>query len=211
MNPHADITTALIGPAWIAPEVTAVEAAGPALPDTAPAQAPRPEGFMRVAAVLAQAGHAHTPLWLDTAARTSLEAAELLGVHIGQIAKSVIFKRRADAAAVLVVASGDRRVDEKKVAALVGAIGRADVDFVKASTGFSIGGVSPVAQLTAPVVLIDRELFRFEALWAAAGHPNGVFQLAPQELVALTQAPVVDVVMDAAPAAQPAPAPAASP
>lgn len=96
---------------------------------------------------------------------------------------------------MLVVASGDRRVDEKKVAAQVGPIGRADAEFVKARTGYSIGGVSPVGHTTPPVLLIDRDLFRFEEVWAAAGHPNGVFKLAPQALVALTGAPVADVVV----------------
>lgn len=174
----------------------------------------RPEGFRRVAAALTERGHPHAPRWLDESARTSAQAAQALQVLVGQIAKSVVFRRRADGVAVLVIASGDRRVDERKVAAQVGAIGRADADFVKASTGFSIGGVSPIAHLQAPVLLIDRELFRFDALWAAAGHPNGVFRLSPQELVALTGAPVVDVVVDgvvdvvvgtvARPAAQPA-------
>ena len=82
------------------------------------------------------------------------------------------------------------RVDEKLVSTLVGKVGRADADFVKASTGFSIGGVSPVAHTTAPVILIDRELFRFGEIWAAAGHPHAVFPLSPDELVSLTGAPV---------------------
>ncbi len=66
-------------------------------------------------------------------------------------------------------------------------------EFVKAKTGFSIGGVSPLAHTTAPVTLIDRELFRFATIWAAAGHPHGVFRLTPAELQALTSAPVHDV------------------
>ncbi len=154
----------------------------------------RPEGFRRVAAVLAERGHPHAPQWLDVSARTCAEAADALGVQVGQIAKSVIFRRRADAVAVLVVTSGDKRVDEKKVAALVGPLGRADAEFVKRQTGFSIGGVSPVAHVQTPVVLVDRELFRFDQIWAAAGHPNGVFCLSPEQLVALTGAPVADVV-----------------
>ncbi len=113
---------------------------------------------------------------------------------MGQIAKSIIFRRKEDDAAVLVITSGDRRVDEKKVAALVGRIGRADADFVKASTGFTIGGVSPVAHASPPVTLIDRELYRFSEIWAAAGHPHGVFQLTPADLEHLTGAPVADVV-----------------
>ena len=95
--------------------------------------------------------------------------------------------------AVLVVTSGDRRVDEKKVSALVGKVGRADADFVKAQTGFSIGGVSPVAHLNPPVTLLDQDLWRFDVVWAAAGHPHGVFQLQPEDLKRLTGAPVADV------------------
>ncbi len=154
----------------------------------------RPEGFRRVSALLVEHRHPHAPLFLEVAARTAQEAADALGVSVGQIAKSVVFKRKLDAAAVLVVASGDKRVDERKVAALVGAVGRADADFVKASTGFTIGGVAPVGHSTRPVVLIDRELFRFDEVWAAAGHPNGVFMLSPEQLVQLTAAPVHDVV-----------------
>ena len=154
----------------------------------------RPEGFCRVSTLLAQRGHAHPPRWLTVPARTCAEAAHALGVQTGQIAKSVVFRRRADGVAVLVVASGDRRVDEHKVAAQVGPIGRADAAFVKQQTGFSIGGVAPVGHSSAPVVLIDRELFRFGQVWAAAGHPNGVFCLSPAELVELTGAPVADVV-----------------
>jgi prolyl-tRNA editing enzyme YbaK/EbsC (Cys-tRNA(Pro) deacylase) len=152
------------------------------------------EAFAQVTRLLADAGHPHTPRWLDVPARTCQEAAEALGLQTGQIAKSVIFRRKADDAAVLVVASGDRRVDEKKVAALVGPIGRADAGFVKAKTGYSIGGVAPVGHVTPPVTLIDRELFRFDEVWAAAGHPNGVFRVAPAELEKLTGAPVADVV-----------------
>jgi prolyl-tRNA editing enzyme YbaK/EbsC (Cys-tRNA(Pro) deacylase) len=157
---------------------------------------PLPEGYARVTQALTTLGHPHAPVFLPSAARTSQQAADALGIAVGQIAKSVIFRRRADDSAVLVVTSGDRRVDEKKVAALVGPVGRADADFVKSATGFSIGGVSPVAHSRPPVTLIDRDLFRFDEIWAAAGHPNGVFKLTPQQLEAMTGAPVVDVVVE---------------
>ena len=153
----------------------------------------RPEGFRRVSALLAEKRHAHTPVFLDVAARTAQEAADALGIALGQIAKSVVFRRQLDEAAVLVVTSGDKRVDERKVAAIVGPVGRADAEFVKARTGFTIGGVAPVGHLEPPVLLIDRELFRFGEIWAAAGHPNGVFRLSPDELATLTGAPVHDV------------------
>jgi prolyl-tRNA editing enzyme YbaK/EbsC (Cys-tRNA(Pro) deacylase) len=153
-----------------------------------------PEGVQRVTAALQAKGHPHGPVMLDDAARTAQQAADALGIGVGQIAKSIIFRRKADDAAVLVVTSGDRRVDEKKVEALLGKLGRADADFVKAATGFSIGGVAPLAHATPCVTLIDRELLRFDEIWAAAGHPHGVFKLAPQDLQHLTDgAPLADV------------------
>jgi len=182
---------------------------------------PLPEGVQRIARELQAKGHPHTPVMLDDAARTAQQAADALGIAVGQIAKSIIFRRKQiqvgaeaganqgedgdDDVAVLVITSGDRRVDEKKVAALVCAggykLGRADADFVKAKTGFSIGGVSPVGHLYPPVTLIDRDLFRFTEIWAAAGHPHAVFKLIPSDLERLTGAPVVDVTTATATAA----------
>jgi prolyl-tRNA editing enzyme YbaK/EbsC (Cys-tRNA(Pro) deacylase)/predicted Fe-S protein YdhL (DUF1289 family) len=159
-----------------------------------------PEGVQRVASVLQSKGHVHAPVMLNGAARTAQQAADALGVAVGQIAKSIIFRRKSDDAAVLVVTSGDRRVDEKKVEALVcpdgRRLGRADAEFVKARTGFSIGGVSPLAHALPSITLIDQSLFRFDEIWAAAGHPHAVFQLSPGQLQALTGAPVADLAVD---------------
>ena len=156
-----------------------------------------PDTVQRVAAFLQASEHPHMPRMLQDAARTAQQAADGLGVELGQIAKSIIFKRKSDGAAVLVITSGDKRVDELKVQALVcteGAkLGRADADFVKIKTGFSIGGVAPVAHLSPPVALLDKELFRFETIWAAAGHPNAVFEVTPHALQLLTSAPVSQV------------------
>jgi prolyl-tRNA editing enzyme YbaK/EbsC (Cys-tRNA(Pro) deacylase) len=156
-----------------------------------------PDSTERIATLLQAAGHPHAPVMLDDAARTAQQAADALGVQLGQIAKSIIFRRKPDDVAVLVITSGDRRVDEKKVQALVcnsdQKLGRADADFVKEKTGFAIGGVSPIGHLHPPVCLIDQELARFDAIWAAAGHPHAVFELAMAQLQALTQAPVADV------------------
>ena len=156
-----------------------------------------PEGVQRVAAELQRLGHPLAPVMLDDAARTAQQAADGLGVALGQIAKSIIFRRKPDGVAVLVITSGDRRVCEAKVAALVcgpgQTLGRVNAEFVKTATGFSIGGVSPLAHATAPVTLIDRDLFRFGQIWAAAGHPHAVFGLQPQNLVDWTAAPVADV------------------
>lgn len=159
-----------------------------------------PEGVQRVARALQDKGHPHAPQMLDDAARTAQQAADALGIALGQIAKSIVFRRKSDDAAVLVITSGDQRVDEKKVEALVcpdgQRLGRADAAFVKTRTGFSIGGVSPLAHATAPVTLIDLQLFRFSEIWAAAGHPHGVFRLSPQQLQDLTGAPVADIAVD---------------
>ena len=155
-----------------------------------------PEGVQRVASTLLALQHPHAPRMLDGACRTAQQAADALGIAVGQVAKSIIFRRLSDGAAVLVVTSGDRRVDEARVAALVGSpLGRADAAFVKERTGFSIGGVAPLAHAHPSVTLIDRELLRFGVVWAAAGHPHAVFALHPDDLQRLTGAPVAVVVV----------------
>lgn len=153
-----------------------------------------PEGVQRVAAVLQSHGHPHAPLMLEDAARTAQQAADALGVALGQIAKSIVFRRLHDGRAVLVVTSGDRRVDPQKVEALVGPVGRADAAFVKEHTGFSIGGVAPLAHATEVITLVDEDLFRFDDIWAAAGHPHSVFQLTPNQLCFMTGVNESDVV-----------------
>jgi prolyl-tRNA editing enzyme YbaK/EbsC (Cys-tRNA(Pro) deacylase) len=158
-----------------------------------------PEGVQRVVAFLQDSGHLKQPRMLEDAARTAQQAADALGVELGQIAKSVIFRRKSDDVAVLVITSGDKRVDEAKVQALVcdddTKLGRADAAFVKLKTGFAIGGVAPVAHLNLPVTLMDGELFRFETIWAAAGHPNAVFEISPLALQLLAAAPVAQVTL----------------
>jgi prolyl-tRNA editing enzyme YbaK/EbsC (Cys-tRNA(Pro) deacylase)/predicted Fe-S protein YdhL (DUF1289 family) len=166
----------------------------------------RPEGFRRVAAALAEFGRHVEPVWLQVAARTAQEAADALGVAVGQIAKSIVFRGPGERA-VLVVASGDRRVDEAKVAARVGPLARADAAYVRERTGFAIGGVAPLGHAEPPVMLIDRELCRFDEVWAAAGHPNGVFAVRPAELARMTAAPLVDVAQGAPTPALIAPSP----
>lgn len=161
-----------------------------------------PDTVQRVARALQMHGHATAPLMLQDAARTAQQAADALGVALGQIAKSVIFRRSSGEGdtAVLVVTAGDRRVDEAKVSALACPAGtrlhRADADFVKRQTGYAIGGVPPLAHAHPPVTLVDESLFRFKTVWAAAGHPHSVFELAPEALARYTGAPVCDVVVD---------------
>ncbi|MGS1005230.1 YbaK/EbsC family protein [Burkholderia glumae] len=154
-----------------------------------------PDSARRVAQLLRERGHAHGVVLLDETGRTSAEAAAGLGCSVAQIAKSILFRRVSDGAPVLVIASGANRVDERKVAAQVGEIGRADAKFVRENTGYAIGGVCPIGHRVAPVTLIDADLLALDSLWAAAGHPHAVFELSPRELVALTGAPVADVAL----------------
>ena len=145
---------------------------------------------LRVQAVL---GEGFRVLEFPASTRTAAEAAEAIGCTVGQIAKSILF-RAESGRPVLVVACGTNRVDERKVAALLGEkIGRADAEFVRAATGYAIGGVPPVGHATPPAVLLDRDLEAFETIWAAAGTPNAVFRLTPAELARLTGAGFSDV------------------
>ena len=119
--------------------------------------------------------------------RTSAEAAAAIGCTVAQIAKSVVFRAVGLNRAVLVMASGANRVDEKLVAAAVGdRIAKADAAFVRDKTGFAIGGVAPVGHTEKPVTLIDEDLLQHAEIWAAAGTPNSVFRLTPEALVAMT-------------------------
>ncbi len=125
--------------------------------------------------------------------RTAVDAANAIGCSVAQIVKSLVF-RKEGGDPLLVVASGTNRVDEAKVAALVGeGIGKADAAFVREKTGFAIGGVPPAGH-TAPIeTLVDEDLLAHDEIWAAAGTPRTVFPLTPDELVAMTSGRVADV------------------
>ena len=130
----------------------------------------------------------------DASTRTAENAAAAIGCSVAQIAKSLVFRATESGRPILVVASGARRVDEKKVAAAVGErIARADADFVREASGFAIGGVPPVGHKNPPIALIDEALLQLAEIWAAAGTPNAVFRLTPSDLVAMTGGRVVDV------------------
>ncbi|CAM4126027.1 Cys-tRNA(Pro)/cys-tRNA(Cys) deacylase [Bordetella tumbae] len=163
-----------------------------------------PESAQRVAQLLQSLGHEHPIVILPQTGRTSAEAAQGLGCEVAQIAKSIIFRRRSDDAPVLVIASGANRVDEAKVAEVVGELGKADARFVREMTGYAIGGVCPIGHAVKPVMLLDEDLFQYDTLWAAAGHPHAVFRLSPQQLAAMTGAPLADVALRI-PAAEKAP------
>jgi prolyl-tRNA editing enzyme YbaK/EbsC (Cys-tRNA(Pro) deacylase) len=146
-----------------------------------PAESP---SALKVQAVL---GDRFEVLEFDASTRTAADAAAAIGCEVAQIAKSLIFRGGTSGQAVLIIASGVDRVDEKKAAAALGEpIARADADFVREATGFAIGGVPPVGHKTKPIVLIEESLLKLDDIWAAAGTPNAVFRLTPSDLVALT-------------------------
>ena len=137
--------------------------------------------------VQAALGDRFEVLEFDASTRTAADAAAAIGCEVAQIAKSLIFRGATSGRAVLIIASGVDRVDEKKAAAAIGEpIARADADFVREATGFAIGGVPPVGHKTKPIVLIEESLLRLDEIWAAAGTPNAVFRLTPSDLVELT-------------------------
>ena len=155
---------------------------------------PSSPSVQRVLEALRNHGGGHEIVDLGQSARTAADAAAAVGCRVDQIVKSLIFRLRESGRALLVETSGVNRVDEKKVAALVGeTLERADADFVRAETGFAIGGVAPVGHTKPIVTLIDEHLMQFDALWAAAGHPNTVFRLTPNDLVTMTGGRIVTV------------------
>lgn len=160
-----------------------------------------PSSAQRVADLLASIGHDKPVVMLPSTGRSAAEAAAGLGCDVAEIAKSIIFRRVSDDAPVLVMASGSNRVDEAKVTALVGALGRADAKFVRDNTSYAIGGVCPIGHTVKPVMLLDEDLFNFNSIWAAAGHPHALFNLTAQQLQTMTGAAVADVKQEAAPAA----------
>jgi Cys-tRNA(Pro) deacylase len=142
---------------------------------------------LRVQALLHEHGLDVRVVEFEQPTRTSAEAAAAIGCTVAEIAKSVVFRGRESGQAVIVVASGDNRVSEKKVAALLGEkLGRADADFVREATGYAIGGVSPLGHAQPVKLVLDEDLQRFGTVWAAAGTPFSVFPLAPDDLRRIT-------------------------
>lgn len=125
---------------------------------------------------------------------SSQAAADMLGISVAQIAKSVIFRGVVSGRVVLVITSGTNRVNEARVVEAIGeAIGKADAAFVKAQTGFSIGGVAPIGHLMPPITLLDETLLQFGQVYPAAGHPNTGFPVNPAALAVAAAAKVCRV------------------
>ena len=125
---------------------------------------------------------------LADSARTALDAATALGIEVGQIASSLVFKIPSGEP-ILVITSGRHRVDTDLLARIVEVetLSRADADFVKEFSGYSVGGVAPIGWLNrAKDIIIDKALSDYEVVWAAAGHPHAVFPTSLSELQRVT-------------------------
>ena len=141
----------------------------------------------KVQNILNELGYKSTVIEFAESTRTAQEAAQRAGCTLGQITKSLIFKGKKTGKPILVLTSGANRVDEKRISEYAGeSIGRADADFVRAVTGFAIGGVPPVGHLQKMETYLDEDLLQYKTIWAAAGTPNAIFELTPNDLQKMT-------------------------
>lgn len=141
----------------------------------------------KVQDVLRDLGFALTVIEHSESTRTAQEAAERVGVRLGQIVKSLIFKGRITGKPILVLTSGANRVDEKRIKDYAGEkIERADANFVREVTGYAIGGVPPIGHANPMETYLDEDLLQYDLIWAAAGTPNAVFELTPGDLQKMT-------------------------
>lgn len=148
----------------------------------------------KVQNALAALGLACQVVELPASTRTAAEAAQAVGCTVGQIAKSLVFRGAQTSKPVLVIASGTNRVNEARLAELIGEpVAKADAAFVREHTGFAIGGVAPLGHLAPLETYVDSDLLGYAQIWAAAGTPNAVFALTPADLQQITQGQVTTI------------------
>lgn len=144
--------------------------------------------------MLRERGFTNDVVQLPSSTRTAKEAAEAIGCEVDHIAKSIIFRLKETDLPLLVVASGKNRINEKTIATYVkDELVNANAQFVRKRTGFVIGGVPPVGHKDKVMTYIDEDLFHYETIWAAAGHPMAVFELTAEQLVDMTEGEVVKI------------------
>ena len=139
-------------------------------------------------------GYNYTVIEHKDSTRTAQEAADRAGCALGQIVKSLIFKGRDSGKPILILTSGVNRVDEKRISKYAGeAIVRPDADFVRAVTGFAIGGVPPIGHAVPMETYVDEDFLQYRTIWAAAGTPNAIFELKTEDLQKMTNGKVVQI------------------
>ncbi len=148
----------------------------------------------KVQDILASQGFDCKVIEFAESTRTAQEAADRAGCTLGQITKSLIFKGKTSNKPILVLTSGANRVDEKRISEYAGEhIVRADADFVRTTTGFAIGGVPPLGHAQKMETYLDEDLLQYQTIWGAAGTPNAIFELTPDDLQKMTGGKVVRV------------------
>lgn len=144
--------------------------------------------------LLTELGYSYTVVEHAESTRTAQEAADRAGCQLAQIVKSLIFRGKTSNKPILVLTSGANRVDEKRISSYAGEpIARADADFVRAVTGFAIGGVPPIGHLQPMETYIDEDFLAFSTIWAAAGTPNAIFELKTEDLSKMAGGKVAQV------------------
>lgn len=157
------------------------------------AEAPESASVARVRAAALRLGLAIAPVRLDAGTRTAAEAARACGCALDQIVKSIVFRAAGSDRHLLFLTAGGNRVDPARASALAGApLEKADAQGVRAATGFAIGGVAPLGSVTALPTWLDPRLLDFATVWAAAGTPHHVFEVAPARLAEAVGATVAD-------------------
>lgn len=126
--------------------------------------------------------------------KTSIDAAKAIGCDVSQIAKSILFRTAETKRPILVIASGSNRINEKSIERKIKeVIKKADAEFVKDKTGFSIGGVAPFGYDNKIQIFIDKDLMNYDKIWAAAGTPHSVFSLKPEQLLKISKGEIIDI------------------
>lgn len=155
---------------------------------------PLSESARKVQAALQALGLPCQVVELPASTRTAPEAAQAVGCQVGQIVKSLVFRTQTSRRAVLVLVSGSNRVNEDRLAEIVGeVVVKAEAEFVREQSGFAIGGVPPVGHHRPLPTYIDQDLLQYAEVWAAAGTPHAVFKLNPRELPCITGGKVIKV------------------
>ena len=155
---------------------------------------PLSSSAQKIQDLLNSLGYDYTVIEHTESTRTAQEAADRAGCELGQIVKSLIFRGKTSGKPILVLTSGANRVDEKRISGYAGeSIGRADADFVRAVTGFAIGGVPPIGHVKEMETYLDEDFLSYQTIWAAAGTPNAIFELRTEDLQKMTKGKIVQV------------------
>jgi prolyl-tRNA editing enzyme YbaK/EbsC (Cys-tRNA(Pro) deacylase) len=144
--------------------------------------------------LLNELGYNYTVIEHAESTRTAQEAADQAGCELGQIVKSLIFRGKISGKPILVLTSGPNRVNEKLISEYAGeSIGKADADFVRAVTGYAIGGIPPFGHVEPMETYLDEDFLKYTTIWAAAGTPKAIFELKTEDLQKMTNGKVVKV------------------